>query len=415
METMTRFELDELTTLVIGIIALFVGRWIRHSVPFLRKIDMPNAVVGAMVVALIVLVMQLLLKIDVAFGSRIKDGLLLIFFTSIGLSAKLAALKSGGKPLVILCGVTIAALVAQNLSGAALVAAWGAHPAYGVLVGSLSFVGGPGTAMAWAKELQAQGLQHAQVVAVGAATLAVITGALVSGPVTGWIVKRHKLRASVGTPSDVTFMVPQEEKTPEPQGSTQIESLLSTVFVLAMAVLIGEKLNDYAREAGFLLPGFLSAMIAGVLITNLADAFKYKLDFAPIERGGAVALQLFLVMALMSTPLISVAVILVPLALNVVIQVVVTVAIAYFVLFRLLGSDYDAAVTSGGFLGFGLSSMPVAMATMDEIGHRYGPSPKAFLLITLAGSFFVDLANAVVAKGFLALPYFSIAAPAAGG
>ena len=119
--------------------------------------------------------------------------------------------------------------------------------------------------------------------------------------------------------------------------SSQIESLLSTVFVLALAVLVGEKLNDYAREAGLLLPGFLSAMIAGVVITNVADVFKHPLDFAPIERGGAVALQLFLVMALMSTPLISVAVIIVPLMLNVVIQVVATVAIAYFVLFRLLG------------------------------------------------------------------------------
>lgn len=414
MNAMLHFELDELTTLVVGIIALFVGRWIRQSVPFLRKIDMPNAVVGAMVVAMIILFMQLFFKIDVVFGSRTKDALLLIFFTSIGLSAKLAALKSGGRPLVILCLVTVAALVAQNLSGAALATAWGAHPAYGILVGSLSFVGGPGTAMAWAKELQIQGLQNAPVVAVGAATLAVITGALVSGPVTGWIVKRHKLRAKAGAPSDITFMVPQEAP-PDSQGSTQIEGLLSTVFVLALAVLMGEKLNDYARQAGFLLPGFLSAMIAGVLITNLSDVFKYKLDFAPIERGGAVALQLFLVMALMSTPLISVAVILVPLALNVAIQVVVTVAIAYFVLFRLLGSDYDAAVTSGGFLGFGLSSMPVAMATMDEIGHRYGPSPQAFLLITLAGSFFVDLANALVAKAFLALPYFSIAAPAASG
>jgi ESS family glutamate:Na+ symporter len=149
-------------------------------------------------------------------------------------------------------------------------------------------------------------------------------------------------------------------------------------------------------------------MIAGVLITNLADLFRYRLDFVPIERGGALALQLFLVTALMATPLISVATILLPLVINVVIQVAVTVAIAYFVLFRLLGRDYDAAVTSGGFLGFGLSSMPVAMATMDEVARRYGPSPKAFLLVTLAGSFFVDLANAFVAKAFLALPLFAI-------
>jgi ESS family glutamate:Na+ symporter len=156
-------------------------------------------------------------------------------------------------------------------------------------------------------------------------------------------------------------------------------------------------------------------MIAGVVLTNLADAFRIKLDFKPIETGGAVALQLFLVIALMATPLISVAAILTPLLINVALQVAVTVAVAYFVLFRLLGRDYDAAVTVGGFLGFGLSSMPVAMATMDEIGRRYGPSAKAFLLVSLAGSFFVDLANAMVAKAMLALPVFAIVPAAAGG
>jgi glutamate:Na+ symporter, ESS family len=415
MDTMIRFELDELSTLIVGVLALFVGQWIRQSVPFLRKIDMPNAVVGAMVVAITVLLLQLFFDFDVVFGSRLKDALLLIFFTTIGLSAKLAALKSGGKPLLILCAVTVVALMLQNLSGAALATVWGAHPAYGVLIGSLSFVGGPGTAMAWAKELQAQGLENAQVVAVGAATLAVIAGALVAGPVTGWIVQRHKLQGPQGAKTDVTFAPPPPVTDAKAADAGLVESLLSTVFVLALAVLMGEKLNQFAREAGFLLPGFLSAMIAGVVITNLADLFKHPLEFGPIEKGGAVALQLFLVMALMSTPLISVAVILVPLMLNVVIQVVVTVAIAYFVLFRLLGKDYDAAVTSGGFLGFGLSSMPVAMATMDEVGRRYGPSPKAFLLITLAGSFFVDLANALIAKGMLALPFFAITPAASGG
>ena len=144
METITHIGIDELATLIIGVLALFVGGWIRQSVPFLRRIDMPNAVVGAMVVAIGVLLLHVFFHIEVAFGSRTKDALLLIFFTTIGLSAKLAALKSGGKPLIILCIVTVVALVAQNLSGAALAAAWGAHPAYGILAGSLSFVGGPG-------------------------------------------------------------------------------------------------------------------------------------------------------------------------------------------------------------------------------------------------------------------------------
>ena len=404
MELMQRFELGELATVLVGLVALFVGRWVRQSVPLLSRLDMPNAVVGAMIVAVLILLLQLTAHIDIAFGQRTRDALLLVFFTSIGLSAKLSTLKSGGKPLIILCAVTVLALVMQNLSGALLAAAWGAHPAYGILAGSLSFVGGPGTAMAWARELNAQGLPNAHVVAIGAATLATIAGALVSGPITGWMVRRHKLHGT-GSPDDVTFAPPPVPYKPE---GNRTDTLLTTVFLILLSVSIGEKLNGYAAQAGLLLPGFLSAMIAGVIITNLADAVGYKLDFAPIEQGGALALQLFLVMALMSTPLISVAAILVPLMLNVALQVVVTVSIAYFILFRLLGRDYDAAVASGGFLGFGLASMPVAMATMDEVGRRYGPSPKAFLLITMAGSFFVDLANAFVAKSFLALPWFAL-------
>lgn len=405
---MIRYEVSELATLLVGIVALFAGKAIRHAVPVLSRIDMPNAVVGALLVSLLVLSGQLVLGVDVAFGSSTRDALLLIFFTSIGLSAKLSALLSGGRPLLILCLVTVLALVAQNLGGAIFASVWGAHPAYGVLAGSLSFVGGPGTAMAWARELEAQGLVGAQVVGVGAATLAVISGALVSGPITGWIVRRHGLTAAA--PAETPAMVaPEEPAGPAKDGADHLEALLRSVFVIALAVYAGEHLNSMARDAGLLLPGFLSAMIAGVIITNLADLLRLPLAFAPIERGGAIALQLFLVIALMATPLIAVAQIILPLAINVVIQIVLTVAIAYFILFRLLGRDYEAAVTAGGFLGFGLSSMPVAMATMDEIVRRYGPAPKAFLLVTLAGSFFVDLANALVAKGFLLLPVFAIA------
>jgi ESS family glutamate:Na+ symporter len=409
---MWRIELGELQTLIIAIIALFIGGWVRRSIPMLSKLDIPNAVVGAAIVAGLVLLGQLFFDIDVAFGSRMRDALLLVFFTSIGLSAKLHALKAGGKPLLILCLVTVVALFAQNIGGATLAVLWGAHPAFGVLIGSLSFVGGPGTAMAWASQLEAEGLANASLVGVGASTLAIVSGALVAGPVTGWIIRRHKLH-STAKPSDITFAIPEKAPAAEPDEG-HIERLLASVLVIAAAVLLGEKINDFGRSAGVVLPGFLSAMIAGVVITNLSDLFRYKLDFVPIERGGALALQLFLVTALMATPLISVAQIIVPLALNVVIQISITVAVAYFVLFRLLGRDYDAAVTVGGFLGFGLASMPVAMGTMDEVAKRYGPSPKAFLLITLAGSFFVDLANAFIAKGFLALPFFAIT-PVSGG
>lgn len=396
-------ELGELPTLIVGIGALLLGRFIRRSAPVLKRIDVPDAVVGATIVAVLCLLAESLGGVRITFGGHVRDILLLVFFTTIGLSAKLAALRNGGRPLVILCAVTVLLLVAQNVAGIGVAAAWGAHPVYGLLAGSLSFVGGPGTALAWAREMSAAGLPHAELVGVGSATLAVIAGALVAGPVTGWIIVRHKLRSSLETEADVVF-APK----PATDGPASLESLLISVLLIALAVYLGEQINALSGHAGLLLPGFLSAMLAGVLITNLSDAFRWRLDYGPIERGGAFALHVFLAIALMQINLASVSVIIVPLAINVGVQILLTILVAYFLLFRWLGRDYDAAVATGGFLGFGIASMPVAMATMDEIGRRYGPSPKAFLLITLAGSFFVDLANAVVAKTFFMLPFLAV-------
>ena len=198
-------------------------------------------------------------------------------------------------------------------------------------------------------------------------------------------------------------MAPESE-TPVP--APPIATVMQVLLLIVVAVLAGDASNAWARAAGFVLPGFLTAMLAGVAITNLADAIGARIDFSPIERGGEIALQAFLVMYLMSLKLWTLGSAIGPLLANVAIQVLVTALIGVLLLFRWLGRDYDAAVTVGGFLGFGLSSMPVAMATMDSVALRYGPSPKAFLLIALAGSFFVDLANAFIVKAFLVLPWF---------
>jgi ESS family glutamate:Na+ symporter len=225
------------------------------------------------------------------------------------LSAKFSALKAGGRPLVILCVVTVILLVAQNLVGLLVAAIAGAHPFYGVLIGSVSFVGGPGTAAAWAKEAQTMGLTHAPEIAVGAATLAVVVGAIVSGPITGWIIKRKNLHGPSGeTPA--SWVAPghaasghaaQEHAALAP--ASPIATIMLVLLLIVIAVLAGDAVNQWARGAGLVLPGFLTAMLAGVVITNVADMIGATIDFAPIDRGGEIALQAFLVMYLMSLKL----------------------------------------------------------------------------------------------------------------
>jgi len=401
---MVTIPLSDLETFAVGLFALVVATAIARCVPLFARLNVPIAVIGGVLVAVVAALLHQYGDTSIQFASRLTNFFLLVFFTTLGLSAKFSSLKAGGRPLVILCLATLILLVVQNVVGILVASVAGAHPFYGLLIGSVSFVGGPGTAAAWAKEAQAAGLMHAPEVAVGAATLAVVVGAIVSGPITVWLIKRRNLQGPAGG-SPASWVAP-ETATPVPAPAPPIATIMQVLLLIVAAVLAGDAANAWAREAGFVMPGFLTAMLAGVAITNLADAVGARFDFAPIERGGEIALQAFLVMYLMSLKLWTLGAAIGALMANVVIQVVITALIGILLLFRWLGRDYDAAVTVGGFLGFGLSSMPVAMATMDSVAARHGPSPKAFLLIALAGSFFVDLANAVIVKAFLALPWF---------
>jgi len=399
-------EFTELQTLAAGLLAGVLGTMATKHIALLRKLDIPSPVVGGLSVAMVVAAIRSYGGVELHFATALSDFFLLLFFTTVGLSAKVSALKAGGKPLLILCAVTVLMIVLQNIVGILVALGFGAHPYYGMLVGSISLVGGPGTAAAWAKEAQAAGLVHAPEVAVAGATLAVIAGAIAAGPITGWLVRREKLHGPTAT-GQAPWTAPTKAADQPTEAMIPIEQVMRTVLLILAAVLVGERLNEWGRAAGMVLPGFLTAMLGGALITNLADLFRLKLAFAPIERNGQIALQAFLAMYLMSLKLWVIASALTPLMVNVVTQIIITSLVAYFVLFRLLGRDYDAALTVGGFIGFGLSSMAVGMATMDKLAQRLGPSPKAFLLITLAGSFFVDLANAFIVQLFLTLPLFN--------
>jgi glutamate:Na+ symporter, ESS family len=401
-ETST-ISLSNLETFAVGLVALCIATAIVRRVPLLARASVPIPVIGGVLVAIVVSLLHQFAGASIHFAGDLTSFLLLAFFTTVGLSAKLSALRAGGRPLVILCVVTVLLLIAQNAVGMLVAKSVGAHPFYGLLIGSVSFVGGPGTAAAWAQEALKVGLTRAPEVAVGAATLAVLVGAIVSGPVTGWLIRRHKLHGPSGEMTASWAGPAPATHRPAPT----IETVIAVLLLIVAAILAGDAANAWARSAGMVMPGFLTAMLAGAAITNIADMIGAKIDLPPIERGGEIALQAFLVMYLMSLKLWLLGSAIAPLMANVAVQVVVTVALGVLLLFRWLGRDYDAAVTVGGFLGFGLSSMPVAMSTMDSVAMRYGPSPKAFLLIALAGSFFVDLANAFIVKAFLMLPWLA--------
>jgi len=382
---------SEIETLIIALIVLFIGKGVRASLPWLQRIDLPDAVVGGLLAAILALVARTAFGIELTFANQLHDLLLLVFFSTVGLSTKLSAILAGGRALIVLCVVTVLLITLQNLLGA----------------GGLSFAGGPGTVLAWAREAEAAGLEMARTVGAGAVALATVSGALVAGPVAGYLIKRKNLHPAAAEHSREIFST-APEGSGQVGGGESLTSLFAALLAISVSVYLGEKINFWGRDNGLVLPGFVSAPLAAVALANAANTCGLKLQLKPIETGGVVALNLFLAISLMGTPLAPMLTMALPLAINVMAQLLLTIPIAYYLLYPLLGRDYDAAVATAGFLGFGIASMPVAMVTMDEITKRHGPSPKAFLLITLAGAFFVDLANAMMAKLFLLLPMFRL-------
>ncbi len=397
--------LNELHTLIIGLAALLVGGYLTRKFAFVRRLSLPISVLGGVLVSIVILVIHTGSGLNVEFATGMRDILLLVFFTVLGLSAKLSLLRTGGVKVAILCGMTVVLLVLQDLVGIGIALLRGAHPFYGLLAGSLSFVGGPGTAIAWSAHATEMGLPLAPEIALGSATLATLAGALVAAPLTNWLIRRRGLRSEVD-PWDIPW---SEDEVEEPEAATPLEQqivFVRAMLLVAVAVAIGAWLNAWADAHHVLLPGFLTAMLGGVLIANLFDVLGIEPAIGPLEQIGFLSLQLFLVLSLMGLQLWVIGRVMGPLLLNLVIQVTIAAVMALGVLYRLLGKDYDAAVTAGGFMGFGLASMPVAFATMEEVTATNGPSPKAFLLITLVGSFFVDLANATITRLFMMLPMF---------
>ncbi len=399
-EVIQEYQLQTIDVLMISIVVLFVGMFLTRKIRFLDHNHIPPAVTGGLIVSVGVALLDTLAGIKITFDLALRDILLLAFFSTIGLSAKFRLLLAGGKALVVLIIVSAVFLVLQDVTGVSLALLLGAHPGYGLMGGSVSFAGGHGTAIAWGEAAQEAGLQDAQAVGIAFATFGLIAGGLIGGPIAGRLIEKHKLRPSIETPTPSAASDAASKADPW-SAMVKLPDVLATILVLAVCIEAGSLVNRFLFGKGVLLPGFLTALFVGIVITNLADASKFRLNQASIERLGEISLNLFLSMSLMSMQLVTLANAMGPILLVVMVQMLVITLFVMFVVFRLMGRDYDASVITAGFAGFGLGATPIAIANMSVITSRYGPSPKAFLVVPLIGAFFIDILNAAVIKAFI--------------
>jgi ESS family glutamate:Na+ symporter len=389
-------------TLIVAVVVLYAGRLLTTRIRFLRDFNIPEAVSGGLLCSLVALVVFSATNRQINFDLALRDTLLLVFFSTIGLSAKFSTLISGGKSLAILVVCSIGFLILQDIAGVAVAMSYGGHPAYGLLAGSISFAGGHGSAISYGQLASEQGLPRALELGLACATFGLIAGGLIGGPIARYLTKKHNLSGEVE----------KQEFLPGPEGTSDagpvtLNGMLDSFFVLAICIAAGAAVNEWiGRRSAMPLPGFLTAMFVGIVITNGLDFAKIELHKSSISLCSDVSLQLFLAMSLMSLQLWSLSGAFGPLLIILLVQIGVMSAFALFVVFPAMGRDYDAAVIATGFAGLGLGATPVGIANMHAVTEKYGASQKAFLIVPLVGAFFLDIANAAIIQAFLATPLF---------
>ncbi|MDN4544243.1 MULTISPECIES: sodium/glutamate symporter [unclassified Pseudomonas] len=400
-------QLDFYGTLVAASLVLLLGRGLVSRVGFLRAYNIPEPVAGGLVVALVLLGLRLL-DIQVQFDTSLQTPLMLAFFATIGLSADFASLKKGGRVVGVFVLAVTGLLVVQNAMGIGLATAFGLDPLMGLLTGSITLAGGHGTGAAWGATFSEKyGLASATELAMASATFGLVLGGLIGGPVARLLIKRIPVP---GCGNQDKPRLPKGFEQPNKERSITPFSFIETLALIAVSLLAGNLLNGALRETAFELPTFVCVLFVGVLLRNGLSALGlYQVFEKEVSVLGNVSLSLFLAIALMSLKLWDLAALALPFFVILAMQTLVMALFAIFVTFRVMGSNYDAAVLAAGHCGFGLGATPTAIANMQAVTQRYGPSQIAFLVVPMVGAFFIDIINVIVIKLYLTLPFFGAA------
>ncbi|PVZ40719.1 sodium/glutamate symporter [Pseudomonas sp. CC120222-01a] len=397
-------ELDFYGTLVAASLVLLLGHGLVTRVAVLRTYNIPEPVAGGLVVALILLVLRSF-DLKVQFDTSLQAPLMLAFFATIGLNADFASLKKGGRVVGVFLVVVTGLLLVQNAMGIGLATALGLDPLMGLLTGSITLSGGHGTGAAWSSTFSEKyGLPSASELALASATFGLVLGGLIGGPVARLLIKRVQ---TPGLDQSITHL-PKGFEEPEKERLITPFSFIETLALISVSLLGGTLLNSQLQGTAFELPTFVCVLFVGVLLRNGLSALGvYQVFEREVSVLGNVSLSLFLAIALMSLKLWDLAALALPFLIILAAQTLLMALFAIFVTFRVMGSNYDAAVLAAGHCGFGLGATPTAIANMQAVTHRFGPSHLAFLVVPMVGAFFIDIINVIVIKLYLALPFFA--------
>ena len=389
-------QIDMYQTLAVSVLVLILGQFLKKRINFLEKFCIPAPVIGGLLFAVLTCVCYSLGIAEFTFDDTLREVCMVFFFTSVGFQANLKVLKSGGKSLFIFLGLVVVLIVFQNFLALGVSKLLHLDPLVGLCTGSIPMVGGHGTAGAFGPVLEDFDVKGATTICTAAATFGLIAGSLIGGPIGKRLIDRKKL-LDTAVAEDDSILVEDEKK-----HERHTNMYAAAVFQLIIAVGIGTIISELLTKTGLTFPIYIGAMIAAAVIRNIGEySGKFDIYMGEINNLGGICLSLFLGMAMITLKLWQLAELALPLIILLSAQLILMILFTYFVVFNVMGRDYDAAVLAAGTCGFGMGATPNAMANMQAICDRYVPSVKAYLIIPLIGSLFADFLNSLVITFFI--------------
>ena len=389
MELIT-LKFNAIEMLGLAALGLVMGGWLKRKLPVLDRLHIPGSIAGGLVYALFALLLRDRF-VNFEVDTVVRDVLMVAFFTTIGMHASLELLRAGGVQVAIFLGAAVLGLAIQIVWGVGAAAWFGLDPLLGVIPGAVALTGGPATALAFGGPLEELGVESATALGLGSAMFGIVIGGLIGGHIGGVLIRRFQLTPAGAQPSvDVSPVDRELEESP------RSASWPATIVVLCLAMGAGTIVNRLFTHIGLTVPIYIGPMICAGILRNLDDVLRGgRVSPARMELLGNVALELFIVMALLSLKLWEIAHLAVPVFVILCGQILILVLLCWTVVFRLMGRSHESAVMATGYFGFMMGTTANAMACMGELTRKYGPAPQAFFVVTIVGAFFIDFINAL--------------------
>ncbi len=396
---MNVIELDMYQACGLAVLMLVIGRMLVNKIEFLRRYCIPAPVVGGLLFAILHVILRSAGIVEFNLDTTLQTVFMTAFFCSVGYMAAFGELKKGGIGVVKFLVLSVLMCCIQDLVGGFGAKLFGLNGKLGLTMGSIPLVGGHGTAGSFGPFLEDMGVANATTVAVAAATYGLIAGCVIGGPIAYSKIQKYNLKSSGVNLHGKTKPETVEVSVDPDTGALDEYNLMDAAIYIVIGVGLGTIVAVLLGKL-ITLPGYIGAMIVGAVIRNVQEVRGVKVPMPEMTAIGNICLSIFLGLAMINLKLWQLVSLALPMIVILVVQTVIMYFYASFVVFNVMGRDYDAATIASGFCGFGMGATPNAMANMQAITNRYGPAPVAFMIVPLVGSLFIDFFNAAIITAF---------------